>query len=215
MAYSSKIKNRTFFLRKIRFIAVRFILFSATLTAVVLTLRASNYTNMLSGSIIIAAAAIFLFYVFKLYLLFDRTWDGVILEKRMQYNTFAKKSQNSMDGSDPIIGYIYVKRSDGKIKKQTVSEDDLSAIEYFRTGDRVRHHAMMKLFEKEDKSRDLGVLCCGCLGITSKIKYSCEVCGLPLLIDDDEIEAARTIYYASENNDSEYEDGEDYEDDTN
>ena len=55
------------------------------------------------------------------------------------------------------------------------------AVEYYRRGDRVRHHAGMKLYEKEDKSKDRRILCCACLVLTDSSCENCRSCGLPLL----------------------------------
>jgi len=211
MAYSSKIRSKAFIWWKTRHILLKVILYILSLAAIFVMLRYNSYTTVVSNTVIFIAAAAAFFFVFKIYRLFDHTWDGVVLEKRMRYNVFAQKSKtHDNESGDPAQGYLYVQRSNGKVKKFTVEEDEFPAIEYFRTGDHVRHHAFMKLYEKEDKSKDINVLCCGCLGLTHKAKGFCEICGLPLLLEDEEIEAAKAAYYSSD--DDEYDDEDEYED---
>lgn len=198
MAFSDKISDKSYKYYRLK---KRFLPLLITLTVSSLFAVAAVKLDLI-GEVrgIIAVVILFavLFIVTGAKRAFDTDYDGVVTDKRI--------FRTAMDAEKYII---IVKDDRGRLHKYSVMgdngklhgismsigdvKDDSSnhphetffrkadAIEYFRRGDRVRHHAGMKLFEKEDKSKDKSVLCCGCLALTEKNALLCRNCGLPLL----------------------------------
>ena len=77
-------------------------------------------------------------------------------------------------------------------KKQVIDEILLKAKEaadkglnsftyYFKEGDRVRHHAGLNTYEKEDKTNDTFIFCNACLTRNDIQEQVCHKCKCPLL----------------------------------
>ena len=192
MAYSQKINDPKY--RKYRFIR-RFLGFGISIfvpvaLAVCLGVR-GDLSEPRSISVVIALGLL-LFFVFGGKRAFDRDYDGTVTDKRLRRVTTVEGKR----GVDADRYILIVTDDSGKEHEtaivESVDQADRSnagevysrkadAIEYFRRGDRVRHHAGLKMYEKEDKSKDRKVLCCACLVLTDKDGECCRSCGLPLL----------------------------------
>ena len=108
----------------------------------------------------------------------DRTWDGVVIDKRS-----ARRTQNDDDSGS---GHHYteyrftVQRENGKKYSHTF-RDQPAIYNYYQEGDRVRHHKGSTYYEKYDKSRDSEILCVACLTMNSISERNCRLCKCPLL----------------------------------
>lgn len=123
----------------------------------------------------------------KWFLIFDKTWIGIIVDKRIKkikkmhgYVSLwdVKNYENLGEIQKKYI--IYLKNENGKKRKIKFYErEDL--FKYFNIGDRVRHIKGFNLFEKEDKENDKQMLCMNCLRIDTSVNEKCPLCGVKLL----------------------------------
>jgi len=192
MAYSEKINSvkykRYRFLR--RFLPIIVTGATVSVLTVCISLR-WNITEPRAISVIIASAIIS-FFASGGKRCFDRSYDGVVTDKRLRRVTTLEGKR----GVDADRYILIVTESNGNIHESAIVESvdqadranagevysrKADAIEYYRRGDKVRHHAGTKLYEKEDKSKDRRILCNGCLTLTDAACESCRACGLPLL----------------------------------
>ncbi len=130
-------------------------------------------------------------YLLNISSFFDKTWDGLIIDKQKQYTNaktikmVLKHHEHPLDKEGHKIAYIRtilsVQRDDGKIIKYIDVDDDESArLCYFNRGEKVRHHKGFKLLEKEDKSHDRYVICQFCQKLVLKENDNCDKCGMIL-----------------------------------
>ena len=190
--YSERINSKKYkgyrFIR--RFLPIIVTVAVTAITAVCLAVRGSLSEPRAVGFVL--ALALVLFFILGGKRAFDRTYDGVVTDKRIRRVT-------TMEGKRGVDAdrYILIVTDERGVEHESaivesVDQADRSnagevysrkadAIEYFRRGDRVRHHAGLKMYEKEDKSKDRKVLCCACLVLTDKEGENCRSCGLPLL----------------------------------
>lgn len=105
-----------------------------------------------------------------------KTWDGVVTDK---------KSVQMRDVDDGLKRYhmqytIFIRRDNGK-KVELSSRDLPGMYDYFRIGDRVRHHGKLKTYEKYDKSQDTIIYCNACGSQNDITNDRCRRCKCPLL----------------------------------
>ena len=193
MAYSNMINHKK--IKRYRFVR-RFlpIIITVTVTAALAVYVALKWGLSEPRAIsLIIAAALTLFFVTGGKRAFDRDFDGTVTDKRLRRVTTVQGKR----GVDADRYMLIVTDDKGNIHEyavvESVEQADRSnagevysrkadAVEYYRRGDRVRHHAGMKLYEKEDKSKDRRILCCACLTLTDTSRKSCRSCGLPLFL---------------------------------
>lgn len=106
------------------------------------------------------------------------TWDGTIIDKK----TENKRRRSKYDES--WINYtkytVSIRNDNGKIYS-TSAEDDDTKYNYYRVGDRVRHHKGLNTYEKEDKSGDTIIFCNACASLNDIKEDFCFRCNCPLL----------------------------------
>ena len=192
MAYSEKIRSKKYraYIARKRFLPAAVTLIGTAAAALTLALRNSLFT--VRGGSLTAGVFILLFLATGAKRLFDKSYDGVVTDKRLRrVSTLEAGRGKPADRYILIVTDTHAKqhKSEFTVSVELISRvnsgDAFShpgeAVEYFRRGDKVRHHAALRLYEKEDKSADRGILCCGCLTITDKTAAGCRRCGLPLL----------------------------------
>ncbi len=111
----------------------------------------------------------------------SRTWDGSVIDK-----TVKKKSRRRSTGDDDsyveyYTEYVVAIREDGGKVHRLVQEDDDTVFNYYHIGDRVRHHAGLKSYEKYDKSQDSIIFCNACGSLCDIKDDVCFRCKCPLL----------------------------------
>ena len=111
----------------------------------------------------------------------SRTWDGSVIDK-----TVKKKSRRRDTGNDDSYVEYYteytvaIRENGGKVHR-LVHEDDDTIFNYYRIGDRVRHHAGLKSYEKHDKTQDSIIFCNACGTLCDINDDVCFRCKCPLL----------------------------------
>jgi hypothetical protein len=111
----------------------------------------------------------------------SKTWDGVVVDKTIKRKTRRHDTGNNDTFIEYYTEYAVVIRDERGKKHRLTAEDDDTRYNYFQVGDRVRHHAGLKSFEKYDKSRD-GIILCNACGTLCRISDDiCFRCKCPLL----------------------------------
>lgn len=111
----------------------------------------------------------------------DKTWDGVVVDKTTEHK---QKRQNAGNNDYYWVDYISYKVfiMDNNEKIHTIIfEDDDTVYNYYKIGDRVRHHKGLNSFEKYDKSRDTIIFCNACGSLNQIEDDYCFRCKCPLL----------------------------------
>ena len=111
----------------------------------------------------------------------SKTWDGTVINKTVQKK---KRQEHYSDNDYRWVEYleyaVVIKSDNGKEHKITVNNDD-TVYNYYRIGDRIRHHGGLKSYEKYDKSGDSIIFCNACATLCDINDDTCFRCGCPLL----------------------------------
>lgn len=108
----------------------------------------------------------------------DKTWDGVVQDKKTY-----RKTQSDDDGNSKRYDDVYVikiKKNAGGTKKHKTVNSNIY-YNYYNLGDAVRHHKGFLLYEKYDKSKDSQIMCAACLTFNDINTEVCKRCKCPLL----------------------------------
>lgn len=111
----------------------------------------------------------------------DRTWDGVVTDK-----ITAKKQRKQNSSNDDYYIHYYTEYkvviTDENGKTHTLLfEDDDTVYNYYKVGDRVRHHKGLNSYEKYDKTNDEIIFCNACGSLNQIEDDYCFRCSCPLL----------------------------------
>ncbi len=108
----------------------------------------------------------------------DKTWDGMVVDKRV------KKKQRRARYDDTMVTYTeytVLIRSDAGKKHEVTAEDDDTVYNYYKVGDKIRHHKGLNSYEKYDKSGDAIIFCNACGSLNKFEDEKCFRCKCPLL----------------------------------
>lgn len=113
----------------------------------------------------------------------NRSWDGAVVDKKI---TKKRKKRSSNDSSDDYyyadyLEYLVLIRADDGKTHRIVNENDDTQYNYYRVGDRVRHHGGLNSYEKYDKSGDSIIFCNACATLCDINDEYCFRCKCPLL----------------------------------
>ncbi|MBU7006565.1 hypothetical protein [Phosphitispora fastidiosa] len=111
----------------------------------------------------------------------SKTWDGTVEDKKIK-----KKTERQTFGDDDVryedyLEYSVIIRSDQGKRYTIRSRDNDTLYNYYRIGDRIRHHAGLKSYEKHDKSGDRFIPCNACGTLCDISDDYCFRCKCPLL----------------------------------
>jgi hypothetical protein len=107
----------------------------------------------------------------------SKTWDGIVIDKRIERKT----RKNKTDEIEDFILFTIVIRSNSSKIHEITAEDDNTLYNYYKIGDKVRHHAGLNTFEKYDKSKDSIIFCNACAYLNDIEDDYCYRCKCPLL----------------------------------
>lgn len=111
----------------------------------------------------------------------SKTWDGTVEDKKIK-----KKTKRHDYGDDNVqyedyLEYSVMIRSDQGKRHTIKSNDNDTLYNYYKIGDRVRHHAGLNSLEKYDKTGDKFIPCNACGTLCDISEESCFRCKCPLL----------------------------------
>ncbi|MDD3357332.1 MAG: hypothetical protein PHP72_10495 [Dysgonamonadaceae bacterium] len=106
------------------------------------------------------------------------TWDGTVVEKNIRKKRRHDKYQDMWENY--LLYQVTIKADNGK-KHNITAEDDDTKYNYFKIGDRVRHHKGLNTYEKQDKSSDTIIFCNACATLNDIEEDYCFRCKCPLL----------------------------------
>lgn len=107
------------------------------------------------------------------------TWDGTIVDKTIEMKT--RSIKNEENRYEDYLEYKVAIKSDSGKNHIIRSEDDDTLYNYYKIGDRIRHHGGLNSYEKYDKSGDEIVFCNACATLCDINDDFCFRCKCPLL----------------------------------
>jgi len=106
----------------------------------------------------------------------SRTWDGTVEDKKIKKKTVRDNVQY-----EDYLEYSVIVRSDQGKRHVLKWKDSDTLYNYYRVGDRVRHHAGLNSCEKYDKTGDTFIPCSACGTLCDISEDYCFRCKCPLL----------------------------------
>ena len=113
----------------------------------------------------------------------SKTWDGTVIDKTIKKKRRRKSTgseESDYDWVDYVEYKVIIKSEEGK-KHEITAEDDDTLYNYYKVGDRVRHHGGLNSYEKYDKSNDSIIFCAACATLNQIEDDKCHRCKCPLL----------------------------------
>ncbi len=111
----------------------------------------------------------------------SKTWDGTVEDRQVRKKTERRRYGNDDVRYEDYHEYSVVIRSDSGKKHVIRAKNDDTLYNYYRTGDRVRHHAGLRSYEKYDKRGDKFIPCNACATLNDIHNDYCFRCKCPLL----------------------------------
>lgn len=108
----------------------------------------------------------------------SKTWDGTVIDKKVYKRVKRLKNQSYRR---TYLTYKVIIRSEAGKKKVISVQNNDELYNYFKVGDRVRHHKGLRTFEKYDKTGDTVIYCNACLSRNKMEDDHCFRCKCPLL----------------------------------
>ena len=106
------------------------------------------------------------------------TWDGTVVDKKIK----KKRRQDKYDDSwKDYLEYQVILKADNGKKHDITAEDDDTVYNYYKIGDRIRHHKGLNSYEKQDKTGDTIIFCNACASLNDITNDFCFRCKCPLL----------------------------------
>lgn len=106
------------------------------------------------------------------------TWDGIIVDKKISHKRRHDKNQNRwLD----YLEYSVCIQDENLKMHYSVAADDDTIYNYYKIGDKVRHHKGLNSYEKQDKSLDSIIFCNACATLNDINDEFCFRCKCPLL----------------------------------
>lgn len=133
------------------------------------------YIGMGIGGMFVSIAGLQTFFRSK-----DSTYDMVLVDKKIEN---IKRKVKSQEGSyiESYTLYTLFFKTDTGDGKVISTEDDDYLYNFYKTGDKVRHHKGLTALEKYDKRGDTEILCIACGTVNSIEDDKCYRCSCPLL----------------------------------
>lgn len=111
----------------------------------------------------------------------SKTWDGTVADKMMKRKTGKRTYGNGDYSYEPYLEYSVIIHSDAGKKYYIRAKNDDTLYNYYRIGERVRHHAGLNSYEKYDKRNDTFIPCNACASLNDIDDDICFRCRCPLL----------------------------------
>ncbi len=110
-----------------------------------------------------------------------KTWDGYVENKTVKEKVHKEKYNDGEVRYEKYLEYSVFIRSDQGKSHVISSKNDDTLYNYYKTGDRIRHHAGLNSYEKYDKSGDDFIPCNACGTLCDIKEEICNRCKCPLL----------------------------------
>lgn len=110
----------------------------------------------------------------------SKTWDGTVKDKKIKEKTRRVQYGDDISYED-YLEYSVIVVSDSGKKHVIRHENSDVCYNYYKIGDRVRHHGGLNSYEKYDKTGDLIIFCNACGTLCDINDDYCSRCKCPLL----------------------------------
>ncbi len=111
----------------------------------------------------------------------SKTWDGTVEDKKVRKRTEQKRYGDDDVHYEDYLEYSVFIRSDQGKRYVIRAKNDDTLYNYYRIGDRLRHHAGLNSYEKYDKTGDRFIPCAACGTLCDMGADHCFRCKCPLL----------------------------------
>jgi hypothetical protein len=108
----------------------------------------------------------------------SKTWDGTVVDKKITQKRRHDKYQKRW--VDYLEYKVSIKADNGKMHYASADDDD-TKYNYYKIGDRLRHHKGLNTYEKQDKTGDNIIFCNACASLNDINDDYCFRCNCPLL----------------------------------
>ncbi|UWG95880.1 zinc ribbon domain-containing protein [Dehalobacter sp. DCM] len=108
------------------------------------------------------------------------TWDGVVVDKKIEKKRRKRHSGDDHYWQNYQLYTVSIKKDNGKMHFLSTEDDD-TVYNYYKVGDKVRHHKGLNSIEKYDKSGDTMIFCSACASLNDIKDDTCFRCSCPLL----------------------------------
>lgn len=109
------------------------------------------------------------------------TWDGTVEDKKIKKKTIRHDYGDDNVQYEDYLEYSVIIHSDRGKRYTIKSRNSDTLYNYYRIGDRVRHHAGLNSYEKYDKTGDKFIPCNACGTLCDINDETCFRCKCPLL----------------------------------
>jgi len=185
MAYSDKIKDKKYTQLRIWLTVKKFFWFIVWTGAFAAAVFTSKHCPTVLAAIFTAVFAVWMFIHLEIPEVFEPTWDGVVENVYTKTVYGIKFYPSGLHGGAMIRAIVAVRRdSNNRLYKRGITDKFPNPrVMQYKVGERVRHHALIPLFEKENKEEDREVVCWKCKRFVNRFEERCWHCGLPVLTD--------------------------------
>lgn len=104
-------------------------------------------------------------------------WDGMVVDKKTK---IVLKDIGYQNKAERMVFTVYIESEEGKVYEKWAENDD-TVYNYYKIGDKVRHHGKLNSYEKFDKTGDNIIFCNACAFLHDIDEDVCRNCGCPLL----------------------------------
>lgn len=123
-----------------------------------------------------AILAVIPFLFFGLWrVLWDRSWDGVVVKKKVG-RIYDTKGVKFFERRGEDAEYVYVKKPNGKLYIMAFYGKNILGAGHYKIGDKVHHYKNLPFCEKHDKSDFPERLCVFCGNLTRDEQEYCAFC---------------------------------------
>ena len=111
----------------------------------------------------------------------SKTWDGTVVDKKIKKKTETHTYSDDDVRYEDYLEYSVIIRSDQGKQYTIKNRNNDTLYNYYRVGDRIRHHAGLNSYEKYDKTGDKFIPCNACATLCDINEDYCFRCKCPLL----------------------------------
>ncbi len=110
----------------------------------------------------------------------DKEWEGTVSKSKTKVEYHPKADDECERNPRKTEKYI-VKVKLGKLRSKKLVFHDYQTLNYYRPGNRVKHHRNNKFPEKFDKNQDEELRCIHCFTANDKGRRLCKACNVALM----------------------------------
>lgn len=120
-------------------------------------------------------------FITNLWRTYTRTWDGVVIDRKIEKKRRRRSQSDQPNLVEEYLVYTVVIKEDNGKKHKIAIKNNATLYNYYKEGDKIRHHGKLNTYEKYDKSGDTEIFCNACSSRNEIKEDTCHRCKCPLL----------------------------------